>query len=163
MYICKILIINILNFMSSKKFQQVTCREVVDTQTGEIIQQELVKTFTKKIESDKFYMTFVDYIAPYYNLKSDTAKSILSWMCAHAEYNTGIVNLTTNVRKQLTDDLKISPNTLTNNLGVLKKNNIISGEKGSFLLNPEIHWKGDMNTRAKLLASKEIQITFNIN
>ena len=72
-----------------EKYQQVTQTQTVDLSTGEIVQYDTTKTYTRKIESESFYMTFIDYIAPLYNLKSDAAKNVLNWMCCDAEYNTG--------------------------------------------------------------------------
>lgn len=115
--------------------------KTVDYTTGELIetQIETSKTFTKKIDKDKFFMTFVDFISPLYQLKSDTAKSVLSIMCCMAEYNTGKVTLSTAKRNDICNELKISPNTLTNCLKNLKDLKIIEGEKGEFEINPAIH------------------------
>jgi hypothetical protein len=145
-----------------KKFEQVVHREQIDTATGEILSYETTKVFTKKVSAEKFYITYIDYVSPLYNLKSDTAKDILSWMCCHAEWNTGKVALTTNTRKDLCSELNISPNTLTNNLAKLKATKMISGEKGDFIINPQIFWKGDAKARDKMLEIEEIKITFDI-
>ena len=154
---------NIYYLCIMKKFEQLVQREVVDTTTGEIITYESSKTFTKKIESDKFYITFIEYIAPFYDLKSNTAKDVLCWMCSHAEWNTGKVALTTNTRKDICNIFKISPNTLTNSLKKLKELKLISGEKGDFIINPQIFWKGDLKERKRLLEIDEIKVTFDIN
>lgn len=145
-----------------KKFEQVVHKETVDTNTGEIVSYETTKTFTKKVSAEKFYITYIEHVSPLYNLKSDTAKDILSWMCCHAEWNTGKVALTTNTRKELCNELTISPNTLTNNLAKLKQAKMISGEKGDFVINPQIFWKGDTKERDKILDIEEIRITFDI-
>ena len=63
-----------------EKYQQVIQTQTVDVNTGEILQYETQKTYTRKIESESFYMTFIDYIAPLFNLKSDAAKNVLNWM-----------------------------------------------------------------------------------
>lgn len=146
----------------NEKLTQRTEVSYVDTQTGEIVATETSKTYTKRIKSDKFYMTFIDYVAPLYNLKSDSAKSILTYMCEIAEYNTGKVALTTGVRQELCYTLGISSNTLTNNLKKLKDLNLIDGEKGDFTINPQIFWKGDTTTRDQILSKEEIKITFQI-
>lgn len=145
-----------------QKYEQVTQKEIVDVNTGELVSYESTKVFTKKIQSEKFYFVFIDHIAPYYNLKSDTAKDILSWMCCNAEWNTGKVALTTNTRKELCKDLSISANTLTNNLKKLKDLKLISGEKGDFKINPQIFWKGDLKERRNLLQIDEIKLTFDL-
>lgn len=146
----------------AEKLTQRTEVSYVDTQTGEIVATESSKTFTRKIKTDKFYMTFIDYVAPFYQLRSVSAKNILVYMCEIAEYNTGKVALTTGVRQELCYELAISSNTLTNNLKVLKDLKLISGERGDFIINPQIFWKGDTNTRDQLLRKDEIKITFEL-
>ena len=145
-----------------EKYQQVTQTQTVDVNTGEILQYETQKTYTRKIESESFYMTFIDYIAPLYNLKSDVAKNVLNWMCCHAEYNTGKVQLTTNQRDLACEELGMKSNSLSNHLKKLKDLKLIDGDRGDFIINPQIFWKGDTVTRNKLLADNEIKIMFKI-
>ncbi len=83
-------------------------------------------------------------------------------MCTKAEYNTGRVLLPTSERVRLCELLDISNNSLTNNLALLKKHNLISGERGEFIINPQIHWKGDTQTRDRLLQDSNMKITFSI-
>jgi hypothetical protein len=144
------------------KYQQVVQTQIVDVNTGEVMEYETQKVFTKKIKNDHFYMTYIDFISPLFNLRTDTAKSVLEWMCCRAEYNTGKVALTTSARKELCEHLDISPNTLTNNLKKLKDLKIISGEKGEFIINPQIFWKGDSQSRDNMLNIDEIKLTFDI-
>lgn len=148
--------------MANEKWQTSTFKEVVDRETGEIVLTETSKCFTKKVDSELFYMTFIEYMSPLYNIKSDTAKSILNYLCMLAEFNEGKVYLTTNKRKTLCSDLDISTTSLTNNLKLLKKANLISGSNGDFIINPQIFWKGSVDTRRQLLQDAKIKITFNI-
>ena len=136
--------------------------ETVDTETGEIVTIVSAKEYSTKVESDRFYMTFIDYIAPLYELKSNSLKNLLTYLCEHAEFNTGKVSLTTAARKVACDYLGISNNTLTNYLKKLKDSNLISGKDGEFIINPQIFWKGDTKSRAQILENEEIKITFNI-
>ena len=46
------------------KLQSICQREVVDSQTGEIMKVDSARTFTQKITEDEFYMTFIDYVSP---------------------------------------------------------------------------------------------------
>lgn len=145
-----------------EKYQQVTQTQTVDLSTGEIVQYDTTKTYTRKIESESFYMTFIDYIAPLYNLKSDAAKNVLNWMCCHAEYNTGKVQLTTNQRDIACEELGMKSNSLSNHLKKLKDLKLIEGERGDFIINPQIFWKGDTATRDKMLRDNEIKIIFKL-
>ena len=145
-----------------EKYQQIIQTQTVDLSTGEIKEYETQKTFTKKVETDSFYMTFIDYVAPLFNLKSDAAKNVLNWMCCHAEYNTGKVQLTTNQRDLACKELGMKSNSLSNHLKKLKDLNLINGEKGDFVINPQIFWKGDTITRNKLLEDNNIKIIFKL-
>ena len=62
----------------------------------------------------------------------------------------------------MAEEINVSPNTITNNLKVLKDNNLISGEKGEFLINPQVFWKGELKEREKLLKDNDVQIIFKI-
>jgi hypothetical protein len=145
-----------------QNFSQLVVKEYVDTETGEILSYESQKTFTQKIEKDKFYITYIDFIAPFFQLKSAKAKDLLIWMCNNAEFNTGRVLMPTEVRDKVSKELDISPNGITNNLKALKDLNLISGQKGTFTINPKIFWKGDEKARKAFMNEKEIQIKFSI-
>lgn len=146
------------------KLIQSTVREYIDTETGEVTTIESSKVIRRAIKEDAFYMTFIEFISPFIdNLRTcDNARRVLTWLCMHAEFNTGKVSLTTGTRAILCKELNISSNTLTNNLKKLKEANLINGEKGNFVINPQIFWKGDLATRKKLLEDSEIQIKFEI-
>lgn len=63
----------------------------------------------------------------------------------------------------MSQDLGIANNQITNNLKILKDLNIISGEKGTFKINSEIFWKGELSIRRKeLLENKNLQISFEL-
>ena len=145
-----------------QNFSQLVVKEYVDTETGEVLSYESQKTFTQKIEKDKFYITYIDFIAPFFKLKSAKAKDLLIWMCNHAEFNTGRVLLNANIRSEISKELDISAGSITNNLKALKDLNLISGEKGTFTINPHIFWKGDEKARKAFMNEQEIKIKFSI-
>jgi hypothetical protein len=146
----------------AKRITQTIQREIVDVNTGELVKVDTQKTFTEKINPEHFYMTFIDYIAPLYQLHSEVARRMLDWMCEHAEYNTGIVDLSTSKRQQMCSELSLANNQVTNNLKKLKDLNLITGDKGSFTVNPEIFWKGDAQSRKDLLQNKSLQVSVEI-
>lgn len=111
---------------------------------------------------DKFYMTFIDYMNLIFKVKPEAAKSLLAWVRQHAEYNTGKISISAADRKNICKELNISNNCITNYLRSLKTLNLINGEKGTFMINPEVFWKGELAARKNLLKDNEIQITFSI-
>lgn len=146
----------------AKNFNQVVVKEYVDKDTGEILSYESEKTFTQKIEKDKFYITYIDFIAPFFKLKSAKAKDLLIWMCNNAEFNSGRVLMPTEIRDQISKELDMSANGITNNLKSLKDLNLISGERGVFTINPQVFWKGDEKARKAFMNEQEIKIKFSI-
>lgn len=146
----------------AKRITQTIQREIVDVTTGESVKVDSQKTFTEKINPERFYMTFLDYIAPLYKLRSEVARRILDWMCEHAGFNTGIVVLSASERKQMCEDLDINNNQITNNLRKLKELELISGSNGTFTLNPAIFWKGDAKTRNQVLEGKSLKVSYEI-
>lgn len=146
----------------AKKKVQTFCKEIVDTSTGEVLTFENQKVYTETIDSEHFYMTYLEYIAPLYELKSGIALLVLTWLCEHAQFNTGKVDIPAARREELCSKLGICNNALTNNLKKLKSLNLISGEKGSYQINPQIFWKGDAKSRNDLLEGKEFKVSFEI-
>ena len=60
-------------------------------------------------------------------------------------------------------ELGLANNQVTNNLKKLKDLNLISGDKGSFIINPEIFWKGELAVRKKeLLENKDLKVSFEL-
>lgn len=146
-----------------KKLRQSTETVFVDRETGEEIVNTTSKVFTEQVEStDHFFMTYIDFIAPWFNLKPEIAKTILIWLCKNAEFNTGKVSLTTQKRKDLATEIGITPQTLSNSLTALKKAKLIDGSNGEFQINPKIFWKGSQESRNALLKNATIVMTFGL-
>lgn len=91
-----------------------------------------------KIESEPFYMVFIDHVAPFYNLKNGTSKSVLCCLCNRAAFNTGKVSLSTADRAEICKELKISKNVLSISLKDLVSKKLITGERGTYTINPQI-------------------------
>lgn len=144
------------------KYESLCQREFVNPETGEVTTIETAKSFTRKIKEDNFYMVFFDFIGSMYGLKPDKVRDLLMWMCVHAEYNTGIVRLTTEDRKEVQKQLSVSNNQITNYLKKLKDLKLISGKNGVFTINPQVFWKGELKARRALLADSQVRITFSI-
>lgn len=139
--------------------------EVVDPETGEITGNITTeKKYVYNVDADKFYMTFIDFTAPLYKLKSDSAKNVLQWMCCNAEFNTGIVYLPAPRMEEMSEFLNMPKQSIYNNIVQLKKLGLLTGERGKFMINPEIFWKGDIQTRRQLLESNggAVSVTFSI-
>jgi hypothetical protein len=131
-------------------------KEILDKETGELVNVTTEKVYSIDAPKDKFFMTFFENLASFYKIKSIVDIKVLTWMCSHAEYNTGQVRLSTADRKELCTELDIKNSGLSLSLKRLKELNLISGEDGRFEVSPEVFWKGDTLTR-----KKKITIEFN--
>lgn len=127
--------------------------EVIDTHTGEIVKESISKTFTVRKDVEPFFLTYSKYMSVLYNLTSFSAVKILWKFLEYSEYNTAIVFITTQRKKEIIEELGISLSIYNKSLVVLKNAGIISGERGTYKINAEIHWKGDYKTRERLLQS----------
>lgn len=143
-------------------YNQTIETQYVDTETGEVKSIETQKVFTSKIKPDEFYMTFVDYIGPLYKITNGATKNLLIWLCQHANYNTGTVNLSASIRKQMCIDLNTTNSTISHGIKVLKDSKLLDGEGGTFQINPQIFWKGELSKRKELLDNNEIRVSFSI-
>lgn len=52
---------------------------------------------------------------------------------------------------------------LSISLKELVSKRLITGERGSYTINPQIFWKGDLLARDNLLQVEEIQVAFKLN
>ena len=146
-----------------KRTVTTSIKEVLDPQTGEIIKYESSKTYKEKINSENFYMVFLDYMTPLLKIKSHITRHVLDKLCQLAEFNSGKVSLSTGNRKEICDQLEINSQQFSKALKQLKELNLIDGESGMFIINPYIFWKGDQNIRRQeLLNNKAFQITYEI-
>lgn len=137
-------------------------KTVVDTYTGELIQETTSKVFTVKKEVEPFFLTYSRFMSILYNLNSLAAVKILWKFLEIAKYNTGEVFITPQIKKNIIESLKISLSIYNKSIVTLKEAEIISGERGLYLINPKIHWKGDFKTRENLIKSG-IKVTIEPN
>lgn len=137
-------------------------KTVVDTYTGELIQETTSKVFTVKKEVEPFFLTYSRFMSILYNLNSLAAVKILWKFLEIAKYNTGEVFITPQIKKNIIESLKISLSIYNKSIVTLKEAEIISGERGLYIINPKIHWKGDFKTREKLIQSG-IKVTIQPN
>lgn len=89
-----------------------------------------------------------------YNIKSVSTIHVLYKLLEVSEFNTNAVNVTTKVRADICEFLGISNVTFSKCIKQLVEAKILSGEKGTYIIDESVFWKGDYKTRQKLLASK---------
>lgn len=148
--------------VNRRKSKQVANRikTIIDKDTGEVIEQEVEKVFNTVVKTDNFYMCFFENMAGFYGLKHASDIKLLTAMCEIAEFNTGIVQITTAVRKRLADKANISLTNMSKNLRRLLDADLVSGKDGEYRINPAVFWKGTTQERVDII--KEGGITFKV-
>lgn len=138
-----------------KKFTRIT--DTVNHVTGEILQTS--KTFTLKVSNnDEFYMSYITFMQSIFKIKSITDVQVLAKFCIMMEYNTNKVLLPTGRRKELCEELGINNPNLSRSISRLKELNLISGDQGTYEINPTVYWKGTAAERTKLLHTRGLNI-----
>ena len=153
--------------MTSKKKANDTFRtrlydfteETLDATTGEL--KRIRKRYGIKVKTNNFYFTFIDNMSGYFKLTSGIDKNVLTKLCCMAEFDTGRVFIRAEEKKELCIELDISRQQFTNAISSLKKLSLISGERGFYMINPAVYWRGTSSTREKLLNDDNIAVEFN--
>jgi len=153
-----IFVLNLIN--TNMRLKNETTSTVVDSSTGQIITQTTSKTFSVKTNSEEFYMVFLTLLKDVMGLKSAVDIKVLYALCNEAEFDTGIVSMSTNKRKEIMSFIGITYNTLANSLCKLKKLGFITDNARDYTINPKYFWKGTLATRNSIL--KENKLNINI-
>lgn len=153
-------------YLCGMKLKSTTERveETVDPSTGEIINHVVTtsKTFTAKLTSEQFYLTFINAVDLVLDNFTKTDRRVLDKLCKLSEYDTGMVMLPAFRKKEICDDLNIKRQSLYNSLQSLKNKSAITMMDGMVKINPLYFWKGTLKTRASLLENNEVFISFGI-
>jgi len=137
------------------KLKHVT--ENIDRTTGEVITTS--KTFTVAAKNtEEFFFTFLSGLNAICHLSRPSDIKILALLCSKAEYNTGIVRLTTSDRKEIISKLNSTTQSFSNSMTRLRKEGLIVGDHGNYEINPHYFWKGTTDERNKLLRDKKMDI-----
>lgn len=136
-------------------------------ENGQMQVQTTQKEFKFKSEEDKFYMVFIDFVKWMYNITSVNSLKLLPKLMEIAEFDTGVVTISTGIRAQFMKELGLSQATFTRAINDLLENEAMqkmyleetnedTGEvtktelKGQYVINPEMFWKGDLKKRKEL-------------
>ena len=146
--------------MSNKKYSRVVERNITDLTTGEVVKVETEKVFTRQIDCDKFYKVFYDNIDYISSLKSVISRNVLDYLSSHAGFNTGVLYINKDVRKDICDKYGIKLSQLSRSLADLRANGLITGDQ-TIIINPDIFWKGDEAAR-RSFKSMNMTVTVTI-
>lgn len=148
--------------MATKHFLESKYSEVTDHDTGEIIKTETTKVVKLNMgKQEEFFVTYCNYLSSFYGLKyADDLKMIIK-LNEWAIFDTGEVSLTPKRRLEVTEELGIRNDSISKSIKRLRDKDLISGDKGTFIINPIIFWKGDRSKRRELLQTEGLRVQFN--
>lgn len=118
------------------------------------------KTYNTKVKVKEFYATFIDHVQFLYTL-NNTEKNIMIYCCNNAKFNSGEVRITPQDRIEMMAFFNVKKAALSNNIKSLISKNLLIGQKGKYLVNPELFWKGTFDGREDILANSVV--TFHVN
>ncbi len=131
----------------------------LDRETGEIITTN--KTYSVKTDPENFYMTYIESLASFFQIKSLLDIKLIIRFCTLAEYNSGRVLITSSLRRELLEGMNIDKYQLSKSIKKLKELNLLTGDHGTYYLNPDIFWKGTNSMRRELIKKKQLNITIS--
>jgi ssDNA-specific exonuclease RecJ len=78
-----------------------------------------------------------------YKLKSNATKDLILYL--NTISNNQIITICTKTRNEICNTLNITHSTLSKCFKTLKELNVIKGNKGKYMINPEMFYKGSIN------------------
>lgn len=142
-----------------KKIVQTTTNQII-TSDGELVSQDISKVYTIKLEdSDKFFMVYYHMLKSFYQIKYVKDVMLLIKLVELADHNTGIVTIAAKTRDILCSILDVSKSNLSPMFKRLLQLELITGDKGVYIINEAAFWKGDANIRRDILKDKGMEFT----
>jgi hypothetical protein len=141
--------------MGKRKYTtHVTTRTITDS-LGQLVEVTESRVFKTKSDNEPFFMVYCKQLACLYDLSSVTAIKVLVKFMEQATFNKGIVTLSTALRTDIINNLKISKSSLSKAIKALIDSQMVfelqdvivdeeTGEeiktlrKGEYMINPEI-------------------------
>lgn len=125
-------------------------KEIYDGE-GVLQNIEIEKIFNVPVSTESFSFMFHDYLGPLLGIKHMSDRILLDELVKLAEFNTGEVILSTKLKNEICEKININKSNFSKNMKRLKDLNIISGDKGTYLISPKMFWKGEKKLRDEIL------------
>lgn len=140
----------------SRYLKDETIKKIVDSGTGEIIEETESKRYRRQVTQDMFYFSFIKTV-DFEDILSKTELRLLAQLNKHSQFNTNEVAMTKALRDFICNTMGIKYQSLINAMSSLKKKGIIEINKGVVFINPHFHWKGELKERDDMIRILEIE------
>lgn len=135
---------------------------IKDKDTGEWGKQQISKCITRQSYGRPFVLVFLEHTQHLYNL-TKAAGGVLWELVSRLPVNSNVVPLTTKMRMNICNKLKIAPSNFSRSLSELESAKLIYRDNGEIEINPIIIWRGDAQSNVEMCNNIEIQTKFIIH
>ena len=135
-------------------------KQVIDKETGQVLDETVEKHFSTSVKTDSFFMVFFENFGTFLGLKNGSDIKLMACMCTKADFNTGLVRMSTSMRREICSEAGISLTNINKNLKRLSDVGLLILKEGDYVINPTVFWKGTMKSRTELL--REGGMTFKV-
>lgn len=129
-------------------------------ENGRVIDTTVTQEYKTAVNTDNFFMVFFENMGSFLGLKRMSDARLIACMCKLADFDTGRVLLTKEIREQLCKDCQVQYSNLSRSLTRLVSAGLLTGGKGTYTINPNIFWKGTTKSRTEIL--KTGGLTFKV-
>lgn len=109
------------------------------------------KTYSIKVSQESFYYSFIENMSGIFKITAILDIKVLACFCGLAEYNTGRVLVTRSIREDIMNKLSTNDQNMSNSIKRLKGLDLLSGDKGTYQVNPKVFWKGSLDKRREVI------------
>lgn len=134
--------------MSKKIYESID--RTFDKDTGEIV--HIRSRTTRKTSTEQFIKVYLKDISGYLGLDSITHYKVLAEIWRKADYETNQIILIKSIKEEIAKQINLVIQTVNNAIIQLhKKGLLIRKNKSTYILNPNIFFKGDEIQRANVI------------
>jgi hypothetical protein len=130
-----------------------------DINTGEVIETKKIVAI-KKITGDSFLQMYTDNLLYFLEIEPASVRKIAGLLFVEARFDQGWVDIGSYVKKHICETLGITLQTFRNGLKVLLDKKILIHKEGDrYYINPDIAWKGSLQSKQRLLEAEAIKLS----
>ena len=125
--------------------------EYVDKETGDILDKEEKKVNYLANTKEEFFLAYAQLFRILYSDMTLPEVKVYAYLLAHYTFGS-LIGLSLNVKKAISDVIKIGTGTIDNALcGLTEKKLLYSSSRGVYKLNPRYAFKGSSSNRNQML------------
>lgn len=110
----------------------------VDSETGELIEETVSKTFFVNKKSEPFFLTYVKGLSIIYGIKSASALRLLYKLLELSEFNKTEIQISAPKKKEILKELEISEPCFTKSMKILSDAGLVIGGRGLYNISEDI-------------------------